>query len=77
MWRDSPARGLMKALDLPGDPVGVAAIVGNATEKGIELALTGTPLDVAIDLGNEMLTEFMSFEDPDDIADLTKKQRSA
>ena len=30
MWRDSPARGLMKALDLPGDPVGVAAIVGNA-----------------------------------------------
>ena len=73
MWRDSPARGLMKALDLPGDPVGVAAIVGNATERGIELALTGTPLDVAIDLGNEMLTEFMSFEDPDDIADLTKK----
>jgi len=73
MWRDSPARGLMKALDLPGDPVGVAAIVGNATEKGIELALTGTPLNVAIDLGNEMLTEFMSFEDPDDIADLTKK----
>ena len=73
MWRDSPARGLMKALNLPSDPVGVAAIVGNATEKGIELALTGTPLDVAIDLGNQMLDDYMAFEDPDAIADLTKK----
>ena len=84
MWRDSPARGLMKALDLPVDPIGLAAIVGNATEKGIELALTGTPIDTAIEYGlnyrpihqgkeQDSLMDFMAFEDPDDIADLIKK----
>lgn len=72
-WKDSPARGLMKALKLPTDPVGVAAIIGNATEKGVELALTGTPLDEAIQQGNQLIRDFMSFEDPAEITAVCNK----
>ena len=84
MWRDSPARGLMKALNLPVDPVGLAAIIGNATEKGVELALTGTPVDEAIEFGltyrplykgeeQQSLMDFMSFEDPAEVKSVRTK----